>query len=83
MMAGRLGRAPYAGAILIGQDGRLQRLYDFCYLFSCLTSNCSIAYIVEGKRVFSSPSICTALVTLAAGIGSDAAAEWIARAINR
>jgi len=44
---------------------------------------CSIAYIVEGKRVFSSSSICTALVTLAAGISSDAAAEWIARAINR
>ena len=43
----------------------------------------SIAYVVEGKRVFSSPSICSALVNLASGICSDAAAEWIARAINR
>jgi hypothetical protein len=49
----------------------------------CLTSDCSIAYIVEGKRVFSSPSICTALVNLSNGISSDAAAEWISRAINR
>jgi hypothetical protein len=33
--------------------------------------------------VFSTPSISTALVNLASGISSDAAAEWIARAISR
>jgi hypothetical protein len=55
----------------------------FFFLLLYVTSHCSIAYIVEGKRVFSTPSICTALVTLANGIGSDAAAEWISRAINR
>ena len=78
------GREAWARAICRCERAGLQAAAPvvFFWVFF-LTSNCSIAYIVEGKRVFSAPSICTALVTLAAGIGSDAAAEWIARAINR
>ncbi len=80
MTAERLGHVPFAGEGMPVYSFNLNMSVLFVLSFS---RTHSIAYIVEGKRVFSSSSISNAFVTLARGIGSDAAAEWIARAINR